>query len=793
MNNSLRSNDFDDFTVRIDTATPGSSHNYNNVGRGVSFREYPISSSASERHVDDINWNESISQLENGIRGRWGPPKPVEKPRRQSFFEGNVNLLDVKSGYSFRKKGILKTPGKSPIHDKSESTKECASFCSDASAISDSSKRSVAFKEPSGSHTLFSVYEEYKRSEGLREKKNSFSEIRKKSVYTLKNLISPNQNANTIKVFGSAVEVELERKRAFDAGYIIHPLSRLKYLWDLLMLVLLIINLYILPLDIAFFETYTLMPFHIISDCIFFLDILINFRTGFHLYADKYELDSKAIAIHYLKTWFFVDFLSSLPLNYIVVAATSERAIGASTITSATRALKVLKICKILNVLKLLRLLRFTRLVTEYGDAYHVTISIMRYVKLFSTMLLLCHWNGCLHYFVALLQDFPERCWVKTNNLFHEPWYIKYGWAMFTTISHMLVIGYGRQMPLLLSEAFVAMVTMITGATFYALLITNAVASRVSSSCSRQLYNEKVKETDEYLLNKDIPRSVQERVDEFFQQKYPQGKYVSEKEILSVVSPPLRDSIVQHTCQYLIQNIPFLRDSTPESVFAMFGKVDSNVYLIGDTIVQEGRIGKDMFFVRSGEVVLTLDSHELETLGPGTYFGEISVLTNQRQLYSVVTTRPSDIMILHKEDLDDLLAEHPKMNTLLYCAALQKLIHIYQLSQQSNVDINVVLGIRSHDINSEYCEATNDTTVTFYELFLRSMETLVKMKYAGKRRGSDTRENNLIKKNELETLISDVLLSHQLSHPSCTLIAHGAVCGSSRYRDESFVDMNHVF
>ena len=51
----------------------------------------------------------------------------------------------------------------------------------------------------------------------------------------------------------------------------------------------------------------------------------------------------------------------------------------------------------------------------------------------------------------------------------------------------------GRQMPILLSEAFTAMLTMITGATFYALLITNAVASKVSSQCSRQLYDDKVR------------------------------------------------------------------------------------------------------------------------------------------------------------------------------------------------------------------------------------------------------------------------------------------------------------
>lgn len=167
------------------------------------------------------------------------------------------------------------------------------------------------------------------------------------------------------------------------------------------------------------------------------------------------------------------------------------------------------------------------------------------------------------------------------------------------------------------------MTTMITGATFYALFITNAVASRMSSSCSTQIYQSKVKKTDEYLYRNEQPRVTQERMDQFFQQKYPQGKYVPEKEVLSEMSEPLRNGIVQHTCQSLIENISFLRDSTRESVFALFAKSDSNIFLAGDYIMHEGKKGKEMYFLRSGEVVLMVDGHQLQTLGPATYFGEI--------------------------------------------------------------------------------------------------------------------------------------------------------------------------
>jgi len=41
----------------------------------------------------------------------------------------------------------------------------------------------------------------------------------------------------------------------------------------------------------------------------------------------------------------------------------------------------------------------------------------MRIFNLICMMLLLGHWNGCLQFFVPMLQDFPPDTWVAINNL----------------------------------------------------------------------------------------------------------------------------------------------------------------------------------------------------------------------------------------------------------------------------------------------------------------------------------------------------------------------------------------
>lgn len=42
---------------------------------------------------------------------------------------------------------------------------------------------------------------------------------------------------------------------------------------------------------------------------------------------------------------------------------------------------------------------------------------LFRILSLFMMIFLLCHWNGCVQYFVPMLEEFPSDCWVRRENL----------------------------------------------------------------------------------------------------------------------------------------------------------------------------------------------------------------------------------------------------------------------------------------------------------------------------------------------------------------------------------------
>ncbi|XP_052002510.1 potassium/sodium hyperpolarization-activated cyclic nucleotide-gated channel 2-like [Xyrauchen texanus] len=142
-------------------------------------------------------------------------------------------------------------------------------------------------------------------------------------------MLLPGVNKFSLRMFGSHKAVALEQERLKSAGtWIIHPYSDFRFYWDLLMLMLMVGNLIILPVGITFFKDENTPPwiiFNVVSDTLFLVDLVLNFRTGI-LKEDSTEilLDPKAIRERYLKSWFLVDFVSSIPVDYIFLMVDLE-------------------------------------------------------------------------------------------------------------------------------------------------------------------------------------------------------------------------------------------------------------------------------------------------------------------------------------------------------------------------------------------------------------------------------------------------------------------------------------
>lgn len=88
-------------------------------------------------------------------------------------------------------------------------------------------------------------------------------------------------------------------------------------------------------------------------------------------------------------------------------------------------------------------------------------------------------------------------------------------------------------------------------------------------------------------------------------------------------------------------------------------------FAAGGTIVEEGKAGAEMFIIEDGEVDIlrTYAGTEkiLSTLGPGDFFGEMSVLENRPRSATARARTACRLLPIDASTLDALLREHPEI------------------------------------------------------------------------------------------------------------------------------------
>jgi len=96
----------------------------------------------------------------------------------------------------------------------------------------------------------------------------------------------------------------------------------------------------------------------------------------------------------------------------------------------------------------------------------------------------------------------------------------------------------------------------------------------------------------------------------------------------------------------------------------------------GAAILQEGLEGDFLILILTGQVDVVkatgLGQQEVITqVGPGGFLGEMSLIDGKRRFASCVTTAPTDIAVLTRDDLTNILAAYPQTGNKLLMLLLQ--------------------------------------------------------------------------------------------------------------------------
>jgi len=94
---------------------------------------------------------------------------------------------------------------------------------------------------------------------------------------------------------------------------------------------------------------------------------------------------------------------------------------------------------------------------------------------------------------------------------------------------------------------------------------------------------------------------------------------------------------------------------------AIAGSAQEVEFPAGRVIARQGEVGTGFFVVVDGNVRVIRDGEVLATLGPGEFFGELSILDGQPRIAQVVADEPTRCLALASWDFERILLENPPL------------------------------------------------------------------------------------------------------------------------------------
>lgn len=174
--------------------------------------------------------------------------------------------------------------------------------------------------------------------------------------------------------------------------FIILPDDKFKERWEITITVLLLFTAIVTPYRIAFVQnddiTWTVIDN--MTDATFCVDMILNFFTAYQDANDELITSRRKIATSYLKSWFFVDIVSILPINY---------ALQVSDYASLSRLARLPKLYRLIKMTKLSRILKVIKernTISKYlNEVFKVSVGFERLTFFALIFVILVHIVSC--------------------------------------------------------------------------------------------------------------------------------------------------------------------------------------------------------------------------------------------------------------------------------------------------------------------------------------------------------------------------------------------------------------
>jgi len=435
--------------------------------------------------------------------------------------------------------------------------------------------------------------------------------------------------------------------------YLWNHTSKSRMSWDVVMMFLLLYIFLSLPLTFAWPQSDELRIVDLCLDWIFLADVMVNFFTTYEGRRRRTVTDIQQIACRYLKTWFMIDILSSLPLEMLT-----------NGLFPRLQPLKVLKFGKVAKALKVIKLGKVVKIMSSSGAfqnaeeaiyVWHLMV-VWRFLKLLAGMLTCGHWLACL---LKACGGESLHAYLGSDTNNRGEYVAALYWSMMT----MTTVGYG-DIPMRTDlERIYAILCMIIGGGYYGYIVGHITSIISENDMQAREFNERMNIVMAWLeSHPELPKTLKTRIWRHFKEFLTMKGGVEDHLIVNDLPPSLSGDVSfflldeDVRCNNLFSGMP------ANLLARLVTIIDQATYQRGESIVDEGAQQRCcMYIVSEGEAEMTYNGKCKDVLRGESFGEEMLVGFETRSGYSVKATTKVRVFRIAADAYQNEFGDSPEL------------------------------------------------------------------------------------------------------------------------------------
>jgi len=458
---------------------------------------------------------------------------------------------------------------------------------------------------------------------------------------------------------------------------VINPENAILRYWDAIALIAMAFVALVSPVQVALMETQLDAMFVVtcVVDFIFIVDMVLQFFLMYNVttrYGNRLEHRHSRIVVHYLRTWFVVDFLSVIPFDLLALLVQSNDVLKA----------KGLKIFRLLRMLKMMRMLKAARLFRRLETSLLVTntFQVLHMQKFVFYLVLISHWLACLWALTFSLVDSDSPRWVDTfedselavsEKTKDSVWKI-YVAALYFTAYTMTSVGYGDVTPVNILERTVCILILFISGIVWACVIGQVTSIVSNLDAHEQEFRRLMDNLNHMMRERELPHPVRKRLRTFFISAQQAQRNEQQEQILRRMSPFLQGEVALRSNWHWVNKVSFIKNLVPEVESSDVTRaphvvVDIALALSSVVFAQSEVFGEQraLYILRKG-LVLSGSSGRMTVFCVGDVWGEDFVLSRRSLRHSEVRLAMTycEVFQLTLADFMKVMQRHAKNRAL---------------------------------------------------------------------------------------------------------------------------------